>query len=139
MATRISYLKGQKLYTYLTNLRAEIRYLYRRAKKEGMSLDEIIKRRQELLSDDSVKAGRGNWSRLTGLDQARIFGYCDALSDELHDGLVFMYFINGKWYSGDELVKHKDGLTLKDATKENGSFCYRMPDGTFRVWSPLPQ
>jgi len=132
MATRINYLKGNKLYTYLTGLRAEIRRLYRDAKKNGWSLDEIIGKRQPLLDND-------NWRRLTGLDQFRIFGYCDALSDELHDGLVFMYLVNDKWYTGEELLKGKDGLSQKDATNETGHFCHKMPDGTFKSWSPAPK
>jgi hypothetical protein len=139
--TRKTYFRNdQARYNYIHNLKASIRRIYREAKKNGTPHSEILDATNKLFKGNRVTTAPGQWEKLTACDQSEIFGYCRALSDELMDGLAFMYLIRDKWYTPQEVIDGKDGTSTSNdipAGGSNGHYVYTFTENGNTVYKPF--
>lgn len=113
---RKSYIRNQsELSCYMQGLRASIRNMFANCERFCWTFNEMMENRNKLLV--------GKWQRLTAIDQASIFGYWDALADQLWDKLEGRYLINGKYYLPSEVIDGKDGTnTSRDIKSGAGNY-----------------
>lgn len=113
---------GRRL-RYIECCKSSLQRMYNTAAKEGWHSRDCHAARDKILKGDRVHTHEDCWDRLTYADQYHLLGYAEALHERVQNQCVFLYLVDGRWYTPIEGLAA--GLHEK-MMADTGHFCHRV-------------